>query len=128
MGYVCPDCEKKIKYGETVCPYCGTQISWPEEQNKEQSEESKEDTSENSIDNSAEKTLIVFAWVVLLCNILVTFVSLELYLFKKAVIDTFVISLLFIPISLFVWALVRVFANISKTLKEINCKMNYSNR
>ena len=71
------------------------------------------------IDNSAENTLTTIAKIVLVCGIIVTVICL-FYSFVNPV--GFIITIIVLLSSLINWSLMKVLANISITLKEINQK------
>ena len=93
-----------------------------------------ETTKEITIDNSAENTLTTIASIILICGIIATIVcffylafyrvtsygSIKHDEFNPAGFGTTIEVLAGTLIS---WAALRVFANISKTLKEINSKL-----
>ena len=79
------------------------------------------------INNSAENTLSFLAIVTLVVGMIAGFIlfvewivdpSVESYILLAAAIS-FVIG------SLIIWASIKVFVNISKTLKEINCRLSH---
>lgn len=84
-------------------------------------------------DNSAEKTLIMIANIVLVCGIIATIVCLfsivwvedpswtyrTKYMFNPS---GFVTTIMVLFTSLISWSFMKVLANISITLKEINTK------
>lgn len=99
-----------------------------------QTPQNAESTKEVTIDNSAENTLSTIATIILICGIIATIVcffyltfyrvtsygSIRHDEFNPAGFGTTVEVLAGTLIS---WACLRVFANISKTLKEINSKL-----
>lgn len=72
------------------------------------------------IDNSAENTLTTIAKIVLLCGIIVTVICLFTGFVNP---EGFVIAIMVLFSSLISWSLMKVLANISITLKEINQKI-----
>ncbi len=87
------------------------------------------DPKENNkeTDNKAENALEIVAAVVLACGIMGAILCLFLC-FPQESFDSFdangLVTLLLVLVStLVVWGLLKVVANISKTLKEINKKM-----
>ena len=74
------------------------------------------------IDNSAENTLTTIAKIVLVCGIIATVICLFTACFVQQ-IEVFVITIMVLFSSLISWSLMKVLANISITLKEINQKI-----
>lgn len=100
---------------------------------------SVQEESGNSIDNVAENTLTTIAGIVLWVGIIGTIFCLFTLTTTKVVDPTYTYSIhydtIFNPAGLAIsigvllstittWALLKVIANISKTLKEINSKMH----
>ena len=90
--------------------------------------------SEHKINNGAENTLITIATIVLICGIISTIICLfTITIVKKPQYyggtttefsaEGFLISVVVLLSSLTSWALMRVLANISLTLKNINNKI-----
>lgn len=83
------------------------------------------DTSKGVIDNSAENTLLSIAQIVLFCGIFVTLICFLVLSIPNNNFDPvgFGITIGVLLSTFMSWAALKVFANISMTLKEINSKM-----
>lgn len=110
-----------------------------EDSSKNSINNSAPEESGNSIDNVAENTLTTIAGIVLWVGIIGTIFCLFTLTTTKVVDPTYTYSIhydtIFNPAGLVIsigvllstittWALLKVIANISKTLKEINSKMH----
>ena len=89
-------------------------------------------TSMNHIDNGAENTLVFFANATLIIGIIATLLCFPTLCFtekygyssvKEFSPTGFGVTIGVLISSLITWAALKVFANISKTLKEINARM-----
>lgn len=96
------------------------------------SEETK--TEENTVDNSAENTLTTIATIVLVCGIIASVICLFTIVWIKDPRYTyhteymfnssgFVTTIMVLFSSLISWSFMKVLANISITLKEMNRKI-----
>ena len=96
--------------------------------------ENVESSNEVTIDNSAENTLTTIATIILVCGIVATVVCFFYLSFYRVTSYGSIRHDEFYPAgfgttievlagTLISWAGLRVFANISKTLKEINSKL-----
>lgn len=80
---------------------------------------------EQVVDNSAEKTLLNLATVCLVLGIIGAAISFFACLAStETLVFAFIIPIVVIVYTLLIWSVMKVFANISMTLKDINNKIN----
>lgn len=89
---------------------------------EESSKVSQLTTDAPEVDNFAEKTLTIIATSVLCVGIICTIICICVFCANKNFVGLVVLIGLLV-LTLTTWSLLKVIANISKTLKEINFKI-----
>lgn len=79
-------------------------------------------TPVNNVDNDAENTLLFIAKATLIIGIIASIIFIFVSLVDREIVEVAAAIVVFVY-SVVIWATLKVFANISKTLKEIKNRM-----